>query len=139
MRLSNEERCGICCAGNWIIDHVKVIGDWPPEETLVSILSEEVSAGGAPYNVSVDLAQFGLDLPIFGLGLVGDDADGEGAVAQDEGENIRKPREYQQVNRAPQEADLEHPDRRPEERPAAAPDQCLHDFADQPEVADPAV
>ena len=74
---SRDARRGICCSGNWIIDHVKTIDTWPAEETLANILSEEIGTGGHPYNVSVDLSRFGLGLPVEGLGLVGDDADGE--------------------------------------------------------------
>ena len=76
MSAGARERRGICCSGNWIIDHVKTIDRWPPEETLANILAEEIGTGGAPYNVSVDLARFGLDIPIQALGLVGDDEDG---------------------------------------------------------------
>ncbi|MBN1444277.1 MAG: carbohydrate kinase family protein [Planctomycetes bacterium] len=67
----------MCCSGNWIIDHVKTINCWPREETLATILAEELGTGGAPYNVSVDLSRFDVGIPIHGLGLVGDDSDGE--------------------------------------------------------------
>ncbi len=70
------EREGICCVGNWIIDHVKTIDTWPREETLATILSEELGTGGSAYNVLVDLARFRLRIPLSGVGLVGDDADG---------------------------------------------------------------
>ena len=73
---TDDRRCGILCAGNWIIDHVKLISSWPQEETLADIVGEETGTGGSPYNVLVDLARFGFDIPLFGLGLVGDDADG---------------------------------------------------------------
>lgn len=78
---SRKDRAGICCAGNWIIDHVKTIDVWPAEETLANILAEELGTGGAPYNVSVDLARFGLGLRVLGLGLVGDDPGGERILA----------------------------------------------------------
>ncbi|MBI4583974.1 MAG: carbohydrate kinase family protein [Planctomycetes bacterium] len=71
-----SERRGILGAGNWIIDHVKLITSWPPEETLATIVSEELGTGGSPYNVLVDLARFDLGIPLHGLGLVGDDEDG---------------------------------------------------------------
>ncbi len=71
-----SERTGICCAGNWIIDHVKTIDVWPQEEALANIVDEDLGTGGAPYNVIVDIARFELGLPLFGLGLVGDDEDG---------------------------------------------------------------
>ena len=71
------ERAGIACVGNWIIDHVKTISTWPQEDTLASILAEERGTGGSAYNVLVDLARFHAGVPLYGIGLVGDDADGE--------------------------------------------------------------
>ena len=68
---------GICCGGNWIIDHVKTVTCWPREETLATIVAEEMGTGGSAYNVLVDLARFGLGIPLMGVGLVGDDANGE--------------------------------------------------------------
>ncbi|MGQ9591911.1 MAG: carbohydrate kinase family protein [Planctomycetota bacterium] len=70
------ERAGIACVGNWIIDHVKTITSWPREETLATILSEELGTGGSAYNVLVDLSRFRVGIPLYGVGLVGDDADG---------------------------------------------------------------
>lgn len=66
-------RSGICCAGNWIIDHVKTITFWPQEETLTNIIAQEIGTGGSPYNVLVDLARFQAGVPLCGIGLVGDD------------------------------------------------------------------
>lgn len=73
-------RRGILGAGNWIIDHVKLITFWPREENLTSIVGEETGTGGSAYNVLVDLARFGVDVPLHGLGLVGDDADGRSII-----------------------------------------------------------
>lgn len=69
-------RKGICGAGSWIIDHVRTINAWPAEETLADILSEDVGTGGCPYNVCVDVSRFGVDVPVSGIGLIGDDEDG---------------------------------------------------------------
>ncbi len=77
-----NERRGIACAGNWIIDHVYICDAWPPrEETLVNILEESRGTGGSPYNVLKDLAAFGPPeggqaLPLEAVGLTGEDADG---------------------------------------------------------------
>jgi sugar/nucleoside kinase (ribokinase family) len=76
MTPSSAPRRGILCAGNWIIDHVKMVSTWPREETLANILGEERGTGGSAYNVLVDLARFGVGVPLYGLGLVGDDEDG---------------------------------------------------------------
>jgi sugar/nucleoside kinase (ribokinase family) len=75
--MQTDARRGICCGGNWIIDHVKTIAFWPREETLTNIVAEEPGTGGSAYNVLVDLARFGLGIPLSGVGLVGGDADGE--------------------------------------------------------------
>lgn len=73
----SKERSGICCGGNWMIDHVKTISVWPAQDTLANILNEEPGTGGSAYNTLVDLARFDVGIPLAGLGLVGDDADGE--------------------------------------------------------------
>jgi sugar/nucleoside kinase (ribokinase family) len=81
-------RHGIACAGNWIIDHVKTINAWPAEETLADIVAEDLGTGGSPYNVSIDVARFGLGIPLTAIGLVGDDADGARIRADLEGLGI---------------------------------------------------
>ena len=75
------ERLGIACAGNWIIDHVKMISVWPQQDTLANITSEEVGTGGSAYNVLVDLARFDVGVELTGVGLVGDDEDGARIIA----------------------------------------------------------
>jgi len=74
---ANVERCGVLAAGNWIIDHVKIIDNFPAQETLANILSQSQGTGGAPYNALVDLAKLGADFPLEGIGLVGDDENGQ--------------------------------------------------------------
>ncbi len=72
----NNNRCGILAAGNWIIDHVKIVDRYPALETLANIVSQSRGTGGAPYNALVNLAKLGAEFPLEGIGLVGDDADG---------------------------------------------------------------
>ncbi len=72
-----SKRTGIAVAGNWIIDHVKILDTWPAEGTLANILSEGRGTGGAPYNVAVDLHTLDPALPIECIGLIGRDPDGE--------------------------------------------------------------
>lgn len=69
-------RSGIVAAGSFIVDRVKVIESWPPEETLTSITQNSTAPGGAAFNVLVDLARLGARFPLSGIGLVGADADG---------------------------------------------------------------
>lgn len=74
-------RRGVACCGSWIVDHVKIVNRWPREETLADILSETAGTGGSACNVSLDLARFDLGLPLCGLGVLGDDRDGERILA----------------------------------------------------------
>jgi sugar/nucleoside kinase (ribokinase family) len=70
------ERSGVIAAGNWIVDHIKVVDVYPAEQSLANIKSEFVSNGGAPFNVLKDLSRLGADFPLKGFGLIGDDNDG---------------------------------------------------------------
>lgn len=74
-------RKGLLAAGNWIVDHVKIIDRWPAQDTLASIYSESSGNGGSPYNILVDLANLGASYPLAGAGLVGDDDDGRSILA----------------------------------------------------------
>ena len=56
--------------GNWIVDHVKMIDRWPPQDALANIRSQFSSNGGSPYNVLKDLARLGASFPLEGVGLV---------------------------------------------------------------------
>ncbi|MGI9240973.1 MAG: carbohydrate kinase family protein, partial [Verrucomicrobiales bacterium] len=81
-------RSGILAAGNWIVDHVKMIDEFPRQDALVSITSESDSNGGGPYNLLKDLALLGAEFPLAGAGLVGDDADGTAILADCEAHGI---------------------------------------------------
>ncbi|MCS7003960.1 MAG: carbohydrate kinase family protein [Cytophagales bacterium] len=70
------ERKGIVAAGNWIVDHVKIIDEYPPQDALANILSQSSANGGSPYNILKDLVKLKASFPLFGMGLVGDDANG---------------------------------------------------------------
>ena len=74
-------RTGILAGGNWIIDHVKIIDTWPAQDSLANILSGSDGTGGSPYNILVDLAKIGSPMPLAGVGLVGEDADGNFIMA----------------------------------------------------------
>lgn len=75
-------REGIIAGGNWILDRVKMIDAYPPQDALTTIRSESVSNGGAAFNVLSDLAFLGFPYPLAGVGLVGEDAEGEFVLAQ---------------------------------------------------------
>lgn len=81
MSAAPAQRRGLLAGGNWIIDHVKLIDSWPPQDALVSILSQSSSNGGSPYNVLKDLSRLGAPFPLEAVGLVGDDPIGRGILA----------------------------------------------------------
>lgn len=72
---------GLLAGGNWIIDQVKIIDVYPRPEQLSNIRSQSYGTGGAPFNVLVGLAKSGAPFPLFGAGLVGNDALGEQILA----------------------------------------------------------
>jgi sugar/nucleoside kinase (ribokinase family) len=72
-----SDRKGILGAGNWIVDHVKVIDAWPSQDTLANIISEYRGTGGSPCNVLIDLAKLGADFPLSGAGHIGQDEPGD--------------------------------------------------------------
>lgn len=68
---------GLLAAGNWIIDRVKMIDQYPSQDALASILGETSSNGGCAYNLLKNLALLEAPFPLKGLGLVGDDKLGQ--------------------------------------------------------------
>jgi sugar/nucleoside kinase (ribokinase family) len=74
------ERAGLLAAGNFIVDHFKIIDYYPREEMLASILRETTGNGGGPYNVLKDLAKMGAPFPLAAAGLIGEDAMGDAIV-----------------------------------------------------------
>jgi sugar/nucleoside kinase (ribokinase family) len=75
-RIPHSPRSGILAAGNWIIDHVKLLDAWPAQDALANILSQTWGNGGSPYNILKNLARLGAPCPLTAIGLLGDDADG---------------------------------------------------------------
>jgi len=74
-------RRGLLAGGNWIIDQVKIIDVYPQPEQLGNIRRQFQGTGGGPYNVLMDLAKSGAPFPLYGAGLVGQDALGERILA----------------------------------------------------------
>lgn len=70
------KRQGVLAGGNWIVDHVKLIDSWPPQDALANITAESWGNGGAPYNVLKDLAKLSAPFPLAAIGLLGQDANG---------------------------------------------------------------
>jgi sugar/nucleoside kinase (ribokinase family) len=71
------QRSGILAAGNWIVDHVKLIDRWPSQEALANINRETQSMGGGPHNVLSGLARLGAKFPLSGAGIIGYDSAGD--------------------------------------------------------------
>ena len=70
-------KCGIICAGNWIVDHVYEVDQWPRERDLARIKNRSISVGGGAANVSSVLAKLQTGLDIWPMGAVGNDASGQ--------------------------------------------------------------
>lgn len=71
------ERRGIIAAGNWLVDHVKIIDTWPEQDALANILEQSLGNGGCAFTVLVDLARLGATFPLAGIGCIGQDAPGD--------------------------------------------------------------
>ncbi|WP_298649282.1 carbohydrate kinase family protein [uncultured Proteiniphilum sp.] len=72
------QRNGIISAGNWIIDHIKMIDVWPERGNLANIkLVAEKASGGCSHNVLIDLARLQTGMPLWAGGIVGNDDDGK--------------------------------------------------------------
>jgi sugar/nucleoside kinase (ribokinase family) len=76
----DKNRQGVLAAGNWLVDHVKMIDGWPAQDTLATISTQSDGNGGGPYNVTKNLAKLGCGFPLAGVGLIGNDADGQKIV-----------------------------------------------------------
>ena len=71
-------RRGICVAGNLLVDITYPVEGWPQQGELVHIQDGiSRSIGGAVYNVGVDLKKLDADMPVYAMGRIGDDAEGD--------------------------------------------------------------
>ncbi|MBD9658410.1 carbohydrate kinase family protein [Pantoea sp. PNT03] len=70
-------RNGIIGAGSMLVDHVQRISHWPEQGWLTEIQHSEKCSGGAALNVLFTLARMQLNLPLAGVGMVGEDSDGD--------------------------------------------------------------
>ncbi len=58
------------------MDYVKIIDTLPQEGMLANIERIQACPGGAPHNCLVDIARFDTGIPLFAMGLVGNDETG---------------------------------------------------------------
>ena len=69
---------GICVAGNMIVDILYPTEGWPNRGELVHILDGiSRTTGGAVCNVIVDLAMLDPTMPLYAVGKIGEDAEGD--------------------------------------------------------------
>lgn len=80
--MAADQRQGIACGGNWILDLVKVIDMYPKENTIAYISEESRGGGGCAHNVIIDLAKFDAGLPLYAVGLIGNDPYGDYLMEQ---------------------------------------------------------
>lgn len=67
---------GIACAGNWILDRVKIVDRWPRKGELANIIDETLGPGGSPFNILAGFARMGAPFPASGFGCIGSDDNG---------------------------------------------------------------
>jgi sugar/nucleoside kinase (ribokinase family) len=74
--MPTADRHGIFAAGHWVVDQVKQIDRWPEPATLARIEAVQKANGGFAFNLLCDLAALDPSCPLFGAGLIGEDANG---------------------------------------------------------------
>jgi len=77
-----EQRKGLACAGNWVLDLVKVIDHYPAESSIANITAESMGGGGCAFNVALNLAIFDNSLDLYALGVIGNDSYGDFLIDQ---------------------------------------------------------
>ncbi len=70
---ATTSKSGVVCAGNWIVDTVHGIDQWPQKNDLVRIDSQTVGVGGGAANVLSDLRSLGAEFPLVPVGKLGRD------------------------------------------------------------------
>lgn len=73
----DDPKRGIACGGNWVVDLVKVIGHYPQENSIAYISEVSQGGGGLAHNVIIDLAKFDAALPLYAVGVIGNDEHGD--------------------------------------------------------------
>lgn len=68
---------GIAIVGNLIVDHVKLIDNYPVSGMLTNIRETSKCIGGCAGNTAADIAKIDPELNVVVLGKVGNDADGD--------------------------------------------------------------
>jgi sugar/nucleoside kinase (ribokinase family) len=80
--MTTDNRQGIACGGNFVLDLVKVIDLYPSETSIANITAESMGGGGCAFNVTLNLAIFDNSLDLYALGVIGNDSYGDFLVSQ---------------------------------------------------------
>ena len=80
--MASNNRSGIACGGIWVVDLVKVTDHYPQENSIAYISEISKGGGGSAHNVVINLAKFDSNLPLYALGLIGNDAYGDYLVEE---------------------------------------------------------
>ena len=81
-------RQGILTAGNFLVDYIKLIDDYPAEDMLAIIRSQTRSNGGGPYNMLKNLSRMKAGFPIHAATLLGEDDNGRWILSDLEAHGI---------------------------------------------------
>lgn len=73
--MDNFNRNGIAVAGSVLVDHICEISAYPAAGELTQIRAVSRAVGGCVPNVAVDLKRLSPALPVYAIGLVGEDDD----------------------------------------------------------------
>ena len=75
--MTQKDRTGIAVAGNLLVDRLYPVSHFPGQGELSTVTGAAASStGGCVCNVAMDLALLAPDMPVYALGLVGDDENG---------------------------------------------------------------
>lgn len=70
-------KSGIAVAGSILVDKLNEISAYPNEGELVKISNTGIAVGGCVPNVAIDLKKISAELPVYAIGKVGNDHEGE--------------------------------------------------------------
>lgn len=70
-------RRGIAVAGSILVDKLNEIRAYPEEGELVQIARTSLAVGGCVPNVAIDLKKISPDIPVYAIGKIGRDGEGE--------------------------------------------------------------
>ena len=70
----------IAVAGSILVDKINVISAYPQEGQLTQISKVSQAVGGCVPNVAIDIKKLSKNTPVYSVGLVGNDAEGDYAI-----------------------------------------------------------